>query len=61
MSDGRGEPLTFVYRPMLGSKTPEQVIRFDDVIDAYNFAMQLITVSRQRGAVELIKNMKKRH
>lgn len=45
----RGEPMTFIYRPMPNSKLQEQAIKFDDVWDAYIFSKELYVECRRKG------------
>lgn len=51
----RGDPIMYVYRPLPDSKTPEQTIRFDDLIDAWDFADNLMKECKKRGIMKILK------
>ncbi len=50
-----GAPIQFVYRPLPDSKTPDQTIRFDSLLDAWDFAGNLQRECIRRGVKKIQK------
>lgn len=50
-----GDPIQFIYRPLPDSKTPDQTIRFDSLLDAWDFADNLQKICIKRGVKKILK------